>query len=75
MFSGGCDELFSLKGIAAALFLFFCIWYVYHAKNKQPFCGGKEQHCTCSDNETMQSQPDPRDIARADVLSAVAAGY
>jgi hypothetical protein len=71
-FNGGCEELYSVKGLAAAVFLVVSLLILYNAYHKEKYCGGAPG-CTCV--EELQSQPDPASIARDGVLSAVAAGF
>lgn len=65
----------------------FAVWHlVMYAKykdvidamllqNGENMCGGADQMCVCSGNETMVGAVDPRDMHNAYNLSKVAMGY
>ncbi len=72
-FAGGCEELYSVKGLAAAIFLVVSLIVLYNAYQGAEFACGGVPGCKCK-AECLQSQPDPASIARDGVLSAVAAG-
>ena len=78
---GGCDEKFGIGGGIAIILLatsIIMIWYVsVFITDKKYFseqmCGGGDQGCHCSGNETFTNPSDPRDLT-ADTLSQVAFG-
>lgn len=45
--SGGCQELYSIKGLAAAIFLVVSLVVLHHAYIKEGACSGLQGECCC----------------------------
>lgn len=80
---GGCDAKYGMGGFVAVLLLITALLLLYYVstfvtdlkklKRGEGVCGGKDQLCMCSGNETLTGGKWPSEVSE-DHLSRVASG-